>query len=142
MKGSYTRMRIHHIGYLVDNIEVAAKEFEMLGFFGKGGACKDLIREAYIMFLYGAGGYAIELIQPLNEMSPLYGLRKKYRNSPYHVCYETDDLTGEIERLTSVAGGGCTLIQPPQLAPAIEGSPDVAFLMNRHIGIIELVELK
>jgi len=132
-------VKVHHIGYLVDNIETAAGEFANFGFSRRGEVAEDPSREIYIQFLENSG-YVIELIQPVSETSPVYGLRKKYRNSPYHICYETDDLQREIE--TMVNFGGVTLLQPPQPAPAIQGCPNVAFLMNRHIGMIELVEIK
>ncbi|MCL1874655.1 MAG: VOC family protein [Synergistaceae bacterium] len=133
-------MKIHHIGYLVDNIENAAREFERLGFSRRGETVEDTSREVYILFLYNAE-QAVELIQPVGETSPVYGLRKKYRNSPYHICYETDDLQREIETMTNI-NRGYVLIQPPKPAPAIPGCPNVAFLMNSHIGIIELVEMR
>ena len=133
-------MRIHHIGYLVENIENAAGEFEKLGFTKIGEIVEDLSREIYILFLNNTG-QTVELIQPVNETSAIYGLREKYRNSPYHICYETGDLQDKIEEMVK-SGRGYMLIQPPQPAPAIQGCPNVAFLMNRHIGMIELVEIK
>ena len=132
-------MKIHHIGYLVDSIENAAREFERLGFSRIGEIVEDLVRDIYILFLANAG-QAVELIQPISEASPVYGLREKYRNSLYHICYETDDLQGEIQNMKN--RNGYLLMQTPQSAPAIPGCPNVAFLINRHIGIIELVEIK
>ena len=134
-------MKIHHIGYLVDDIKVAVKEFEKLAFSRIGEIVEDSSRESYILFLNN-GGHVVELIQPVSDTSPVYGLRKKYRNSPYHICYETGDLHSKIEKLVSLDDGGqYVLIQPPQPAPAIQGCPNVAFLINQHIGIIELVEI-
>ena len=98
-------MKIHHIGYLVDAIEVAAKEFEGLGFFRMGETVEDSTRDIYILFLDN-GGYVVELIQPKSEESSVYGLRKKYRNSPYHICYETDDLQETIEDMVNISNGG------------------------------------
>ena len=134
-------MKVHHIGYLVDNIENAISEFERLGFSRVGEVTEDSSRGIFIVFLDN-DGVIIELIQPVNEMSPVYGLRKKYRNSPYHICYETHDLHGEIERMANSKNGGYTVVQPPTPAPAIPGCPNVAFLMSRYIGMVELVEMK
>lgn len=132
-------MKIHHIGYLADDIENAAKEFENLGFSRIGEVVEDPSREVFILFLDN-DGYVVELVQPTGMTSPIYGLRKKYRNSPYHICYATDNLESAIDRLCKQ--DGCTLMQPPSPAPGIPSCPDVAFLMNRHIGMIELVEVK
>ena len=130
-------MNIHHIGYLVDNIENAAIEFETLGFSRIGKATEDLSRGIHILFLQKEGG-AVELIQPINNKSSVYGLRKKYRKSPYHICYETGNLKDEINHLLKT--GNYILLQPSEPAPAIRDCPNVAFLMNKHIGMIELVE--
>ena len=132
-------MKIHHIGYLVENIENAAKEFERLGFSKIGEIVTDVSREIYILFLDNAG-QIVELIQPVGKTSPLYGLRKKFHNAPIHICYQTNDLQDEINNVLNI--GGYALIQPPQPAPAIPGCPNVAFMMNRHIGIVEFVELR
>jgi len=130
-------MKIHHIGYLVDNIKKAAHEFEMIGYTQKGEVSEDESRQVYIQFLEN-GGYLVELIQPIDESSPVYGLRKRFRNAPYHICYETDDLQQQID--TCCSGGGYIMLQPPKPAPAITGCPNVAFLTSTNIGMIELVE--
>ena len=131
-------MKVHHIGYLIDNIKSAAKEFEKLGFSKTGEIVEDLDREIYILFLDNAG-YQVELIQPTAKSSPIYSLSKKFRNAPYHICYETNDLQSEIDNMMK-ADGGYILIQKPRPAPAIKGCPTVAFLMNRYLGMIELLE--
>jgi methylmalonyl-CoA/ethylmalonyl-CoA epimerase len=130
-------MKIHHIGYLVDDINDSAMEFIKLGFIKKGEIIEDTSRGIFILFLDN-NEYVVELIQTLNTDSPIYGLRKRYRNSPYHICFQTENLKKAIEELEM---GGYTLFQPPQQAPAITGCPNVAFLMNQKIGIIELVEI-
>ena len=59
-------------------------------------------------------------------------------NPTNQLCYVTDCLQREIESMVNF--GGYILLQPPKPAPAIPGHPNVAFLMNEHIGMIELVE--
>ena len=130
-------MRIHHVGYLVDDIEISAAEFESLCFTRVGKVIEDSNRLINVLFLKN-GEHMVELIQPLNDSSPYHGLRKKHRNSPYHLCIQTDDLQECIDKMK--AHHGHILIQPPQPAPAIDGSPKVAFLLNRHIGMIEHME--
>ena len=132
-------MKVHHIGYLVDDVEKAAVVFEKLGYIRDGETVEDFSREVYILFLVNAA-QTVELIQPVNEKSPIYGLRKRYRNSPYHICFETGNLQSEIDDM--IKHNGYTLVQPPQPAPAIEGASDVAFLIHKDIGMLELVEIK
>ena len=128
-------MKIHHIGYLVDDIEAAASEFEKLGYSKTDEIVEDAARKIYILFL-GNGAYTIELVQPADAASPVYKLRKKHRNSPYHICYETDDLPKTIEQMVNFHH--YILLQPPEKAPAIVGST-VAFLVSREMGMIELL---
>lgn len=130
-------MKIHHIGYLVDNIEVAASTFENLGFSKTSEIVEDTLREIYILFMDNSG-YVIELIQPVNESSPVYKLRKKHRNSPYHICYETDDLQIETEKM--VNSGQFVFLHPPQAASAIDNKL-VAFLVSNEIGLIEIINM-
>jgi methylmalonyl-CoA/ethylmalonyl-CoA epimerase len=134
-------MKVNHIGYFVDSIENAAQEFERLGFSRINEVVHDRSRDVFILFLDNDEQH-VELIQPVSKASPVYGLRKRYRNCPYHICYETDDLQREISDMVKNGSQGYMLIQPPRPAPAIPGCPDVAFLINKFIGIIELVEAR
>ena len=135
-------MKIHHIGYLVDDIESAAREFEKLGFSKVSELIEDPLRDIYVQFL---DNYSckVELVQPTGSASPVYKLQKKYLNTPYHICYETNNIQDEIiDRVNGSSEAGWLLIQPPQPAPAIHGCPDVVFFYNKYIGIIEFVELE
>ncbi len=150
-------MRIHHIGYLIKNMDRAVLEFEQLGF-----VCEDLphddlncreetvsaenktapancvfdeSRQCKIVFMKN-DTYRIELVEPEDKNSPIYGLMKKYKNSPYHICYSTDNIETSISTLEE---SGWVLFEAPQPAPAINNC-NVAFLMGAGIGMIELVE--
>lgn len=127
-------MKVHHVGYLVKRMDQAVHEFEQLGFVEEHKLVYDSIRKINIVFMK-SGDYRIELVCPDKE-SPIYGLMKRYKNSPYHICYECDDLQLQIQPLTET---GCLVIQEPCIAPAINNRR-VAFLMNSEIGMIELVE--
>lgn len=130
-------MNIHHIGYLVDDIHAATNEMRRLGFETQGEVKTDPIRQVYITFMNN-NGYVVELVQPVDQDSPMYSLRKKYRNTPYHICYQTSDIQHTIKTLC--AEQGCMLIATPQPAVAMQNAPLVAFLMNTQIGMIELLE--
>lgn len=129
-------MKIHHVGYLAKNISKTEKKFFELGYTVESPTAYDNIRQINIEFLVN-GDYRVELIQPMSEESPMYPLLKRYKNSPYHFCYEVDDLDRAVADLS---GKGYTVIQKPEIAPCIEGKR-VAFLNNISMGIIELVEI-
>lgn len=130
-------LQIHHIGYLVKKIEKATKEFQKLGYQIQKDTVYDPIREANINFLE-KDGYVVELISPATETSVVAGLMKRYKNSPYHICYISHDLNADLEALTS---NGFTAIDTPTEAPALENKR-VVFLMNPNMGMIELLENK
>ena len=81
-------------------------------------------------------GYVVELVSPNAPDSVVSGLIKTYKNAPYHLCYVCENLDEEISKLT---GEGYVQIDLPTPAPAI-GGKRVSFLMNRFIGMIELLE--
>lgn len=129
-------MKVHHIGYLVKNISKTEKKFLELGYEVESPTKFDEIRNIDIEFLVN-GDYRVELIEPKGEESPMYPLLKRYKNTPYHLCYEVENIDEAIAKLQDKH---YTVIQEPNIAPCIEGKK-VAFLNNISMGIIELVEM-
>lgn len=125
---------VHHIGYLVKKIEKAKKVFEALGFLIEQDTVSDDIRKADICFLV-KDGYRVELVSPYSEDSVVSGLLKKYKNTPYHICYETDDPEAAYRELTA---NGFAAIDTPTPAPALDGR-NVVFLISPVIGMVELI---
>ena len=129
-------LTIHHIGYLVKKIVPAIRSFEALGFQVAREVTRDDIREVNICFLE-KDGYRVELVSPYSATSVVAGLLKKYKNCPYHICYETSHFEEALEELTS---HGYVMMGSPTPAPAIDQHP-VVFLMNASLGMIELLDL-
>jgi len=128
-------MQIHHVGYLTKNLKKTQAQMEQLGYTVERAAAYDAGRDVNIAFLV-SGGYRIELVEPAGKESPLYPLLKRYKNTPYHICYQVADLDAALEELE---GKGYSVIQPPREAPCIDGRK-VAFLMQINMGMIELLE--
>ena len=129
-------LTIHHIGYLVKKIVPAIRSFEALGFQVAREVTRDDIREVDICFLE-KDGYRVELVSPYSATSVVAGLLKKYKNCPYHICYETSHFEEALEELTS---HGYVMMGSATPAPAIDQHP-VVFLMNASLGMIELLDL-
>lgn len=127
-------LKIHHIGYLVKKIEAAIRTFETLGYQLVQAATYDEIRKVNICFLQ-KDNYCIELVSPAAEDSLVSGLLKKYKNCPYHICYETADFDRDYQMLLS---NGFISIDTPTPAPALQGR-DVVFLTSASMGMIELL---
>ena len=128
-------LRIHHIGYLVKKIDKAANEFVKLGYVISSEKTYDDYRKVDIVFLT-KDALCVELVSPTCEESVVSGLMSRYKNSPYHICYETDDIEATGNTLMN---NGYVAIDEPTPAPAIEGRR-VQFFMNGQLGMIELVE--
>lgn len=129
-----SNLKIHHIGYLVKKITRAKQTFETLGYRVEQDTVYDGIRKVDICFLV-KDGYRVELVSPLSPDSVVANLIKKYKNAPYHICYETDDYETAFTELTA---GGFLAIDTPTPAPALSGRK-VVFLTSASAGMIELI---
>lgn len=129
-------MVINHIGYAVKKIEQARLSFEKLGFQFEE-LIEDTDRNLYIQFGQ-KNGYRIELVSPLDKSkeSSVNSIIQKMGPTPYHICYQSDDLDREIE---SLCKKGFKVLIPPAHAVAFCGRR-VVFMMDLGVGLIEIVE--
>ncbi len=128
-------MTIHHIGYLVKKLERARTACEALGYGVERETVRDEFRKVDIVFLE-KDGYRVELVSPYDSASVVAGLLTRTGNSPYHVCYEVDDLDAEIAHLRDAR---YVLSGDPAPAPACGGAR-VAFLVHPYLGMVELLQ--
>jgi methylmalonyl-CoA/ethylmalonyl-CoA epimerase len=128
--------RVHHIGYLVKDIQQAANAFLDLGYVETCKQIFDERRQAYLLLL-ALDESAVELVQPI-EYSPLAGLNAHFKNAPYHICYACADLERESIRLRQ---NGFFPIQEPESAILFQNRK-ICFFMHNQIGVIELLETR
>ena len=128
-------MQIHHIGYLVKKTDAAILSFKNLGYELVQETIYDDIRKVNICFLQ-KDNYRIELVSPTSEDSVVAGLIKKYKNCPYHICYETENFDEDYQNLLS---SGFLSIDTPTPAPALQNK-EVVFLTSPSMGMIELLK--
>lgn len=129
-------MRVHHVGYAVKDIEKAIAAFEALGYNKTSDITDDVGRGVKIVFVRNEHEM-VELIAPNAENSAVDSVLKKNGPFPYHICYEAEDLDESMKCLREC---GFITIIPAQAAPALENRR-VVFLLNKNVGIIELVEI-
>lgn len=127
-------LEVHHIGYLVKKMDAAILSFKNLGYQVIRDTIYDDIRKVYICFLE-KDSYCVELVSPASEDSVVSGLLKKYKNSPYHICYQTENFDADYQTLLS---SGFISIDTPTPAPALQNR-DVVFLTSASMGMIELL---
>lgn len=77
-------MELHHIGYIVPNAEDPSEINPGLRLIG---SVIDPLQEAKICLYKNQQDELIELIQPLNEKSPVWNFLKKNGMGFHHHCY-------------------------------------------------------
>ena len=127
-------MQVHHIGYLVKRIKDSEEALSLLGFTCERAAEFDPIRNATLSFWVN-GSERIELVEPADD-SDLKPLLKKYKNSPYHICFLADSLE---QAKAEFEAKGFVLFKDIELAPCLDGRR-VVFLMSPGCGIVEIAD--
>lgn len=130
-------MKVHHIGYVVKNVENDVEQFLNLGFVKTSDFIIDESRQIKIMFVKNES-CLLELIEPLSADSSAQSILKKNGNSPYHVCFITEDIEKEVRRLR---GEGYLNILKASPAVAFDHNL-VAFMYKKETGLIEILEEK
>ena len=126
--------KIDHIGYLTDDIAATAKAFEKLG-YQMGEIVNDDTQRTRICFLTKADEVRVELVEPYENNKTMQKMLTKQGVSPYHTCYEVDDVDSEYEQLIQE---DWVALFKPVAAPAF-GNRKICYFWNAEIGFIELV---
>jgi len=130
-------MEFHHIGVATHDLEAAINTYKLLGYTLQGDArFEDPIQRVKLCFMSRAGHPLIELVAPNASDSPVSGVLAKNGSSPYHTCYEVDDIEKSISDLRAKK-----FINFGKPVPAIAfNNRLICFLLNREIGLIELLQ--
>lgn len=131
-------VRFDHVGYAVASIEEYLDEFFVPLFapLAVSEIVEDPVQRVRIAFATLEGGERIELIEPLDESSPVSKYLGDRRGGLYHLCYVTDSLEETIEEFRAKR---CMLFSGPTPAAAF-GGRRIAFLFTPQRDIVELVE--
>ncbi len=128
-------LQFHHIGIACRNIERTRAFYLDMG-YQASAVTDDPIQHVRVCFLDMEGAPRLELLEPLDEQSPVARTLDTVGVTPYHLCYEVDDMAMAI---TSLRRQRFLLVSGPVPACAIDGR-HVAFLFKKDNGLIELVE--
>ena len=130
-------LKVHHIGYAVKDLRQSLEMFLIIGYTVEDEPIRDEKRKVEIAFVSN-NNYLVELISPLDSDSPIQNYLGKIGNTPYHLCYETDDIN---EAVASLRKQRYLLIEAPNEAVAIDNRK-VAFLYHPKYGLLELLETR
>lgn len=130
-------MKFHHIGIAVKNGVETSSVYALLG----GGKIIDKIfdpvQNVNISWLKSDNRPLLEFLEPVDEKSPVNKILEKNGVTPYHICYEVENINDTIKELRNHK---FVLVSKPSVAPALDNHL-VAFLFHKETGLIELVEI-
>jgi methylmalonyl-CoA/ethylmalonyl-CoA epimerase len=125
----------HHIGIAVNDIDASAAVY-VRGGYNRSATVFDPIQNVNICWLTKSGQPTLELLEPVDENSPVNKTLEKNGVTPYHCCYQVDNIEEAIVELRKQR---YVVVSKPVEAVAFRGSR-VCFLYNKNVGLIELVE--
>ena len=105
-------LRLHHVGFVVANIETAMPGFlRALAAEWDGQVFHDPLQKVRVAFLATrAQDAAIELVVPASDGSPVLRFLRDRGGGLHHVCYEVADLE---EKLIEFRSRGALIVKRP-----------------------------
>lgn len=130
--------RMHHVGYVVADIESAAKGFvQSLHATWDGRIFADPNQKVKVTFLStGAQETQIELVEPNAPDAPVRKFLDERGGGLHHVCYETADLDSALAEMRSQGG---LVAKRPKPAVAFEGRR-IGWVLTAEKLLVELLE--
>lgn len=128
-------LSFHHIGIACRDIAKSMTFYTAMG-YQASPVIDDPIQHVRVCFLEKEGAPRIELLEPLDEQSPVARTLSTAGVTPYHICYEVSDIN---EAIATLRGQRFLLVNGPVPACAM-GDKRIAFMFQKHTGLIELVE--
>lgn len=125
----------HHVGIACRDIAKSKSFYEELGYTASP-VVDDPLQHVRVSFLDKEGAPRLELLEPLDEQSPVARTLETVGVAPYHLCYEVQNIEAAIAALRKQR---FLLVNGPVPACAMAGRR-VAFLFQKNTGLIELVE--
>ncbi|OPX18182.1 methylmalonyl-CoA epimerase [candidate division WOR-3 bacterium 4484_100] len=129
-------LKLEHIGIAVRSIAEQGRVWQtMLGLNMEG--IKELPEQKIKVAIFRIGELHIELIEPMDESSPVYHFIEKRGGGLHHLCFEVDDIETALAHLKR---GGAHLIDERPRPGA--WAKKIAFIHPRSMGgvLIELCE--
>lgn len=128
-------LTFHHIGIACRDIRKSQDFYTSMG-YQASAIVDDPLQHVRVCFLDREGAPRIELLEPLDEQSPVSRTLSAVGVTPYHLCYEVENIE------TAAASLRARRFMPVKSAvPACAmGNRRVMFLFQKNTGLIELVE--
>lgn len=128
-------MLFHHVGIACRDVEKSKAFYLGLGYTASP-VVDDQLQHVKVCFLSKPGSPTLELLEPLDDQSPVSRTLHAVGVAPYHMCYTVEDIKKAIAALR---GRRFLLVSGPVPACAMDDH-SIAFLFHKDTGLIELVE--
>ncbi len=92
--------KLNHIAVAVRDLDVAAVMYKLLGL--KMGERETIHEQGVELQLLTAGDTRIELLQPLNDESPVARFIRKRGEGLHHLAFEVDDIRATLKECEAV----------------------------------------
>jgi methylmalonyl-CoA epimerase len=127
--------RIDHVGIAVHSLAEARKTYEALGMVVE--RIEEVPQEGVRVAMIRCGESHIELLEPMNESSPIAKFLAKRGPGIHHLCLATDDVRADDARLRAA---GLEMLRPEPTRGA--GGCWVQFVHPKSAGgvLLELSE--
>ncbi|AVF38696.1 VOC family protein [Pandoraea apista] len=124
-------IRVHHVGYVVRDLEIYAKSLPGLTLEKE---VIDPIQDARIALYTVGDASRVELIQPLSDSAYTWSHLERAGEGLHHICYEgisASDIDDYIRRYR--------LLRVRGPIPAVLFDRDVIFAVTRQRAIVEFI---
>lgn len=125
----------HHLGIATRSIENCVSIYSKLG-YSISDIRVEPSQNVKICFLSKEGGPLLELVEPQNKDSPVSNIVKNSGTTPYHTCYQVENLQESLDELEGL--NFRVLFEPLKSEAMDEGL--FCYLFSAEIGLIELYQ--
>jgi methylmalonyl-CoA/ethylmalonyl-CoA epimerase len=132
-----SKLEFHHLGIATRSIEKSVSIYRELG-YSISDVKVEPSQNVKICFLSKEGSPLLELVEPLNNDAPVSNIVKNSGTTPYHTCYEVEDIQQSLDELEAL---NFRLLFEPKKSEAMDDG-EFCYLFSSEIGLIELYQKK
>ena len=128
-------LKFHHLGIATKNIEKSVAVYAEIG-YSVSEIKEEPSQNVRIAFLKKADSPTLELVEATIADSPISRMVMQSGTTPYHTCYEVDDIWDAIDELED--RNFRTLFEP--IKSDVMDNGLFCYLFSTEIGLIELYQ--
>jgi len=130
-----SNLKFHHIGIATKSIEKSVLMYAHLGYLSSE-TIVEKSQNVKICFLTKEDSPILELVEPLTAESPVSRMVAQSGSTPYHTCYEVEDIHSAVDELEDL--NFRPLFEPIKSDAMWNGL--ICYLFADGIGLIELYQ--